>query len=226
MDNDRVIGLLSGHYGRRLERWFSRRGADARGLCKEYSDRYRCSMDHADFGADNGRFTSYANCLSGVVAVEMCEERGCSREEAIACYDYLSGPLRRFAAWLWGVVDLLPNGFEMLRDSVRGDLMGAKGVCWTTEVVEDSDERFEYRCHTCLYYDICCDRGCPWAIQLFCNHDHHAWDALHRHVRFERYGGVGEPREDGSISDGLSSTEQGCLCHDAFIRVRKARTSM
>ena len=223
MDNARLIKLLGGHYGKRLQRWWEDRGLlrdEAQALRKAYVTRFTAAMDAADFGPDNGRFSSYLNCLSGVTAYAMARERGLSVEEGVDCYDYLARPLRSFAAWLWNTVDLLPNGYAIVAKNVRDDLTGPKGVCWTTEVIRDDEEAFEYRCHTCLYYDICREQGYPEAIQLFCNHDHHAWDGLHQHVRFVRYGGVGERRADGSISDGLSSTEPGCLCHDAFVRVR------
>lgn len=223
MDNERLIRFLGGHYGKRLARWYERRGLarkEAQVIREAYFARFSAAMDEADFGADNGRFSSYLNCLSGVTAYAMARERGLAMKEAIACYGYLAKPLRGFASWLWNTVDLLPSGYQIVAKNVRDDLIGPKGVCWTTEIVRDDDEAFEYRCHTCLYYDICCEAGYPEAIQLFCNHDHHAWDGLHRHVRFVRYGGVGERRDDGSLSDGLSSTEPGCLCHDAFVRVK------
>ena len=220
--NSGIIRLLSGHYGKRLERWFSEQGyssEQANALHREYVSRFTEAMNEADFGPDNGKFSSYANCLSGVIAYAMARERGFSVEEAVGCYDFLAAPLRRFAAALWNTVDMLPNAYEIVAGNVRDDLTGPKGVCWQTEVIHDDDERFEYRCLSCLYYDICCEQGYPEAIQLFCNHDHHAWDGLHRHVYFARFGGIGERRADGSLSDGLSSTEQGCLCHDMFIRV-------
>lgn len=223
MDNARLVRLLGGHYAKRLERWWRGRGLsreEAATLRGEYLSRFTQAMGEADLGPDNGRFSSYLNCLSGVTAYAMARERGLATEEAIACYDYLAKPLRSFAAWLWNTVDLLPNGYAIVAKNVRDDLTGPKGVCWTTEVIRDDDTAFEYRCHTCLYYDICRGQGYPEAIQLFCNHDHHAWDGLHRHVRFVRYGGVGERGADGQPADGLSSTEPGCLCHDAFVRVR------
>ncbi|MBP3894065.1 MAG: L-2-amino-thiazoline-4-carboxylic acid hydrolase [Atopobiaceae bacterium] len=223
MDNGRLIRLLGNHYGKRLMHWYEQRGLaheEARSIRDQYLSRFTEAMDAADFGADNGRFSSYLNCLSGVIPYAMARERGLTQEEGVACYDYLAQPVRRFAAWLWNTVDLLPNGYQIVAKNVRDDLTGPKGVCWTTEIIRDDEDAFEYRCRTCLYYDICCEQGYPEAIHLFCNHDHHAWDGLRRHVRFVRYGGVGERREDGSLSDGLSSTESGCLCHDAFVRVR------
>ena len=223
MDNGRLIRLLGNHYGKRLMHWYEQRGLaheEARSIRDQYLSRFTEAMDAADFGADNGRFSSYLNCLSGVIPYAMARERGLTQEEGVACYDYLAQPVRRFAAWLWNTVDLLPNGYQIVAKNVRDDLTGPKGVCWTTEIIRDDEDAFEYRCRTCLYYDICCEQGYPEAIHLFCNHDHHAWDSLRRHVRFVRYGGVGERREDGSLSDGLSSTESGCLCHDAFVRVR------
>ena len=223
MKNERVIKLISDHYGKRLERWYLAMDFDetlARELRDQYVARFKAAMSEADFGPDNAKFSSYANCLSGLLAYAIAREQGLSMGDGVVCYDYMANPLRRFAAWLWNTVDLLPNGFSILSGNVREDLMGPKGVCWQTEVVEDSADRFEYRCHACLYYEICCSYGYPEAIQLFCNHDHYAWDGLHRHVRFERYGGIGELLEDGSLPDGLLSTEPGCLCHDAFIRVR------
>lgn len=223
MDNARLIKVLAGHYGKRLQRWWEERGlprGEARDLRVTYAGRFAAAMDAADFGPDNGRFSSYLNCLSGVTAYAMARERGLSVEEGIACYDYLAKPLRGFSAWLWNTADLLPNAYRLIVGNIREDLTGPKGICWGTEVIRDDDEALEYRIHTCLYYDICREQGYPETIQLFCNHDHHAWDGLHRHVRFERHGGVGERRDDGSIADGLSSTEPGCLCHDSFVRVR------
>jgi|GEM_PF-639796 len=223
MDNARLVRMLGNHYGKRLQRWWRDRGCsheEAIALRNEYRRRFASAMDAADFGPDNGRFSSYLNCLSGLTAYAMARECGLSVEEGIACYDYLAQPLRSFSVWLWNTVDLLPNGFELVVKNVRDDLAGPKGICWASEVVRDDAEAFEYRCYTCLYYDICREQGYPEAIQLFCDHDHRSWDSLRRHVRFVRYGGVGERREDGSLSDGLSSTEPGSLCHDAFIRVR------
>lgn len=76
-------------------------------------------MDAVDFGPDNGRFTSYLNCLSGETAYAMVRERGLSVEEGIACYDFLAKPLRDFSAWLWNTADLLPNGYRLIADNVR-----------------------------------------------------------------------------------------------------------
>ena len=79
MDNARLIKLLGGHYGKRLQRWWEDRGLlrdEAQALRKAYVTRFTAAMDAADFGPDNGRFSSYLNCLSGVTAYAMARERG------------------------------------------------------------------------------------------------------------------------------------------------------
>ena len=99
MDNARLIKILGGHYGMRLQHWWEERGlprGEARDLRVTYAGRFAAAMDAADFGPDNGRFSSYLNCLSGVTAYAMARERGLSVEEGIACYDYLAKPLRGF----------------------------------------------------------------------------------------------------------------------------------
>ena len=39
-------------------------------------------------------------------------------------------------------VDLLPNGYKIVRQSLVDDLEGEKKVCWETEILQDDDSGF------------------------------------------------------------------------------------
>lgn len=125
-------------------------------------------MSEADYGINDGKFTSYLNIYSGLAAYEVLRENGFSEKEGIAAYDFMCLPMRKLAAVLYKIADTLPNGYKTVVKSLTDDLNGPKTV--------------------------------------FCNHDHWAFDVLHKQVRFERIGAIG----DGDI-----------CCHDIFHRVEK-----
>lgn len=205
MSNEGMISFFQKHYAKRLGKALkARRNTAAERIQSEYQKRFLGYMNQADFGEKNERFTSYLNIYSGLAAYELLRENGFDAEESIAIYDEMCRLLRKAAALSYRIVDLFPNGFRIAVDSLRKDMLGEKAVCWNTEVLEDSDSRFEYRITKCLYYDTCKEHGYPEFTKVFCYHDRHAYDVLHRHAKFVRYEAIGEGGES---------------CHDAFVKI-------
>ena len=206
-DHKLTINLLRKHYAKRLEKYLVEQGSkEAKVIREEYEIRFIKYMNGADFGKNDGKFTSYLNIYSGLAAYEILQEKGFSKDESIATYDFMCLPMRKIAATAHRVIDLFPNGYEHLVKNLLSDMDGDKAVCWEYETVENSDERFEYKVNKCIYYDTCKEHGYPEFTAVFCNHDHYAFDVLHRHVRFERIGAIG---------DGYH------CCHDIFYHVKK-----
>lgn len=207
MNNDKTVQFFRKHYSKRLRNALKSRGCqDAGRLSTEYQKRFLKYMNEADFGANNERFTSYLNIFSGLAAYELLQEHGFSKQEGVAVYDYMCSVMRKVAAFAYRVADLFPNGFEIAVNSLKEDMIGAKAVCWETQVLEDTQEKFEYRITKCLYYDTCKAHGYPEFTKVFCDHDRYAYDVLHRHARFIRYAAIGEG---------------GDCCHDAFVNTKQ-----
>lgn len=206
MKNDKMISFFKQHYSKRLKRALKNRGyKNSEILKKQYKERFLKYMNNADFGSNNERFTSYLNIYSGLAAYELLLENGFPKQDGIAIYDYMCRPLRRVASLAYRVADLLPNGFDISANSVKEDMVGAKSICWETEVIEDSEQRFEYRITKCLYFDVCNAHGYPEFTKVFCTHDRYAYEVLHRHAKFIRYSAIGEG---------------GNCCHDVFVKVK------
>lgn len=160
MNNDKTIQFFRKHYSKRLRNALKSRGCqDAGRLSTEYQKRFLKYMSEADFGANNERFTSYLNIFSGLAAYELLQEHGFSKQESVAVYDYMCSMLRKVAALAYRVADLFPNGFQIAVNSLKEDMIGAKAVCWETQVLQDTQEKFEYRITKCLYYDTCKAHG-------------------------------------------------------------------
>lgn len=205
MSNKRMIHFFKKHYAKRLKKALSvRQYSEVEKICREYQIRFQSYMDNADFGKDNERFSSYLNIYSGLAAYELLRENGFGTEESIAVYDEMCLLLRKVAALSYRIVDLLPGGFKIAVNSLRKDMLGEKSVCWNTSVIEDSDQKFEYKITWCLYYDTCKAHGYPEFTEVFCYHDRYAYEVLQRHTKFIRYEAIGEG---------------GTCCHDAFIKI-------
>lgn len=209
MNDEKTMRILKNHFTKRLKRALKKRGEkDAAVLTRQYEARFQKYMKEADFGEENQRFTSFLNIYLGLAAYELLREKGYSQEEAIVVYDEMSRTMRRIAALSYRLVDLLPGGFGAAVKSIRDDLLGPKAVCWDTTVTEDSERCFEYKITKCLYYDTCKAHGFPEFTRVFCEHDRHAYDVLHRQAKFVRYSAIGEGGE---------------ICHDVFINVKSAK---
>ena len=66
---------------------------------------------------------------------------------------------------------------------------------WKTEWVRCDGKEIHFDLHTCLYYDICAENGCPELCQVYCENDHVAFSGLLPKIRFERKGTIGEGAE-------------------------------
>lgn len=206
MSKDSLHIFLGKHYAKRLQKALVKRNFQDAALLKEqFLRRYFKYMEEADFGAANERYTSYLNIYSGLAAYELLRENGFGQEEGIAIYDEMCALLRKVAAYSYRIADLLPTGFEIVVNSLKGDLTGEKGNCWETEILEDGPCLFEYKISQCLYYDTCKAHGYPEFTRVFCAHDRYAYDVLRRHTKFIRYSAIGE---------------EGECCHDMFVNVK------
>ena len=114
--------------------------------------------------------------------------------------------IRKFSKVLYRIVDLLPNGYRLVVNSLLEDMTGTKAACWDTEIVENSDKAFTYRIHRCLYFDTCAAHGYPEFTKVFCTHDWYSLGALRRHAKFVRR---------STLAEG------GDCCHDSIVRVKR-----
>lgn len=206
MNNDKMIIFFKQHYSKRLKKALKNRGYENEELLqKQYQTRFLKYMSEVDFGNNNEKFSSYLNIFSGLAAYELLQENKFTKKDCIEIYDYMCRPLRKVASLAYRAVDLFPKGFHLAVNSVKDDILGEKAACWETSVVEDSEQRFEYRITKCLYFDVCKAHGYPEFTEVFCTHDRYAYEVLHRHVKFIRFSAIGEGGE---------------CCHDAFVNVK------
>lgn len=200
-----IIRFLKHHYAKRFEGYLRKHGfQEAKQWRQLYEKRFMKYMSDADFGEQDGKFTSYLNIHSALAAYEILREHGQTEQQGIEVYDDMCAVMRRIAALSYRAFDSLPHGYERVVKSLTDDMDGPKSVCWETEEIERSDRKYEYKIHRCLYYDVCKAHGYPELTRVFCAHDHYAFDVLHKQVRFQRYGAIG----DGDA-----------CCHDVFYRV-------
>ena len=194
-------------FRKRLKKHLQREGIpDAAELCGRYEERFYSYMQAADMGEQGERFSSYLNIFSGLSAYEILREYGFDEQEGISAYDEMCAGYRKFASFLYKSVDRFSNGYGIVVKSLREDLLGAKSVCWDTEIQRDDGKCFEYEISRCLYFDTCSEHGYPEFCKVFCTHDLYAFGVLGRHAVFER---------DSSIGEG------GEVCHDRILKICK-----
>ncbi len=132
-------------------------------------------MNEADMGTGYGRFISYLNIFSGLAAYEILREKGLTEADGIKAYNSMCAFMRKISSILYKGVDLLPNGYKIVRQSLVDDLSGEKSICWDTKILQDDDKGFTYEINRCLYFDTCKEHGYPEFCKVFCTHD---WYAL------------------------------------------------
>ena len=198
--------MLISHYKKRLKKYVSNHtqlSADA--IAADYEKRFYDYMNHTDMGSERGKFTSYLNIFSGLAAYEILRERGLTEAEGIRAYDFMCAALRKFSSVLYKAVDLLPNGYKIVRQSLFDDLEGEKKICWDTKVLQDDAKGFTYEISRCLYFDTCKEHGYPEFCKVFCTHDYYAFGVLKRHSRFIRKSTI---------------AENGTVCHDTIEKMK------
>ena len=202
-----ILRFITRHYGRRLRKYLKFNFPQMeKSICQEYPIRFARCMSEVDMGDNSGCFVSYLNIFSGLAAYALMRESGLSEAEGIAAYDEMCSTLRELSRILYRFADLLPNGYQLVVNSLLEDMTGAKAVCWDTELVENSDRMLTYKIHRCLYFDTCAAHGYPEFTRVFCTHDWYSLGTLRRHAKFVRYSTLGEG---------------GDCCHDSIVRITR-----
>ena len=197
--------LLSG-YKKKLKKYVSHNTAlPANDIVKAYEERFYRDMNEADMGSERGRFISYLNIFSGLAAYEILREKGLAESEGIEAYDSMCAFMRKISSILYKAVDLLPNGYKIVRQSLMDDLEGEKRICWDTEILQDDNQGFTYEISRCLYFDTCKEHGYPEFCKVFCTHDWYALGVLKHHSKFIRK---------------TTIAENGTVCHDTIRKVK------
>lgn len=63
---------------------------------------------------------------------------------------------------------------------------------WRTEWVKCDGHEIHFNLHTCLYYDVCMQNGCPELCTVYCKSDIVSFSGLQPKIDFERSGTIGE----------------------------------
>ena len=90
----------------------------------------------------------------------------------------------------------MPFVFTMYRMGVKKHM--AKNFPpegWKTEWVRCDGKEIHFNLHSCLYHDICVEKGCPELCRVYCENDNTAFSGLMPKIRFERVGTIGEGAE-------------------------------
>lgn len=103
----------------------------------------------------------------------------------------------------------MPNGYNIVVNSLKDDLNGAKAICWKAKVLKDDDEGFSYEISKCLYFDTCKEHGypefCKEFCKEFCTHDWYAYGVLKKHSKFVRKSTI---------------AEDGTVCNDTILKLK------
>ncbi len=203
---NKTCRMLIFAYKKNLKKYLSRNTVlPANYMIKKYEERFYQYMNEADMGSKRGRFISYLNIFSGLAAYEILRENGLTEEDGIKAYDSMCTFMRKISSILYKAVDLLPNGYKIVRQSLVDDLSGEKNICWDTQILQDDDKGFTYEISRCLYFDTCKEHGYPEFCKVFCTHDWYAFGVLKRHSKFIRKSTI---------------AENGTVCHDTIEKVK------
>lgn len=202
---NKTCSLLIFAYKKNLKKYISRNTSlPATDIVREYEERFYRYMNEADMGGKRGRFISYLNIFSGLAAYEILREKGLTEADGIKAYDSMCAFMRKISSILYKGVDLLPNGYKIVRQSLVDDLRGEKSICWDTQILQDDDKGFTYEISRCLYFDTCKEHGYPEFCKVFCTHDWYAFGVLKHHSKFIRKSTI---------------AENGTVCHDTIKKI-------
>ena len=198
--------ILLFEYKKKLKKYVSHNTKlSAPDVVNAYEKRFYRYMNEADMGNERGKFISYLNIFSGLAAYEILREKGLTEAEGIKAYDSMCAFVRKVSSVLYKGADLLPNGYQIVRQSLLDDLNGEKRICWDTKILQDDDKGFTYEISRCLYFDTCKEHGYPEFCKVFCTHDWYALGVLKRHAKFIRKSTI---------------AEDGTVCHDTIAKVK------
>lgn len=202
---NKTCRMLIFAYKKNLKKYVSRNTSlSAADIVREYEERFYRYMNEADMGSKRGRFISYLNIFSGLAAYEILRENGLTEADGVKAYDSMCAFMRKISSILYKAVDLLPNGYKIVRQSLLDDLSGEKSICWDTQILQDDDKGFTYEISRCLYFDTCKEHGYPEFCKVFCTHDWYAFGVLKHHSKFIRKSTI---------------AENGTVCHDTIKKI-------
>lgn len=202
---NKICRMLIFAYRKNLKKYVSRNTSlSAADIVREYEERFYRYMNKADMGNKRGRFISYLNIFSGLAAYEILREKGLTEADGIKAYDSMCAFMRKISSILYKAVDLLPNGYKIVRQSLLDDLSGEKSICWDTQILQDDHKGFTYEISRCLYFDTCKEHGYPEFCKVFCTHDWYAFGVLKHHSKFIRKSTI---------------AENGTVCHDTIKKI-------
>lgn len=202
---NKICRMLIFAYKKNLKKYvFRNTSLSAADIVREYEERFYRYMNEADMGGKRGRFISYLNIFSGLAAYEILREKGLTEADGIKAYDSMCAFMRKISSILYKGVDLLPNGYKIVRQSLVDDLSGEKSICWDTQILQDDDKGFTYEISRCLYFDTCKEHGYPEFCKVFCTHDWYAFGVLKHHSKFIRKSTI---------------AENGTVCHDTIKKI-------
>lgn len=202
----RICKLLINNYRKKLNAYIKdNTKLNSKNICNEYIERFYKYMNNADMGDERGRFTSYLNIYSGLCAYEILREKGLSENEGIEAYNRMCASMRKLSTVIYKIADILPNGYNIIVNSLKDDLNGTKAICWKAKVLKDDDEGFTYEISKCLYFDTCKEHGYPEFCKVFCTHDWYAYGVLKKHSKFIRKSTI---------------AEDGTVCNDTILKLK------
>lgn len=202
----KLCKFLINNYKKKLKKYLKNNTKlNAENLCNEYIERFYNYMNNANMGEKRGRFVSYLNIYSGLCAYEILRENGLSENEGINAYNQMCASMRKLSSILYKGADMLPNGYNIIVNSLKDDLNNEKAICWDTKIIKDDNEGFSYEISRCLYFDTCKEHGYPEFCKVFCTHDWYAYGVLKRHSKFIRKSTI---------------AENGTICNDTILKIK------
>lgn len=150
---------------------------------------------NADYGEND--YKKHALCNSifpGIAIYQTLQKYGFTKNEAYYILENTFKPIAKFAGIIYNTLDLLPNGYKLIRKSLWNDMKGKNSKCWETDFLQDDDNGFAYTVNKCIFVDVPAENNCSEISKLYCKNDIYCFKGLHRHVKWERtqtlgYGG-------------------------------------
>lgn len=149
----------------------------------------------ADYGEND--YKKHALCNSifpGIAIYQTLQKYGFTKNEAYYILENALKPIAKFAGIIYNTLDLLPNGYKLIRKSLWNDMKGKNSECWETDFLQDDDNGFAYTVNRCIFVDVPAENSCSEISKLYCKNDIYCFKGLHRHVKWKRtqtlgYGG-------------------------------------
>ncbi|KEZ87275.1 hypothetical protein IO99_06830 [Clostridium sulfidigenes] len=159
-------------------------------------DIIKCIMElekDADYGEND--YKKHALCNSifpGIAAYQILQKYGFTKDEAYYILENVFESIAKLAGMIYNMLDLLPNGYKLIRKSLWNDMKGKNRKCWETDFLQDDDNGFAYTVNKCIFVDVPLENSCSEISKLYCKNDTYCFRGLHRHVKWKRTQTLGE----------------------------------